>query len=82
MLSLCTVPFLSASVNVVHHLCLEGKSTGAGHDKLLLDTGRALLACLLFFAFIFCLQYLLGQQRWSLALTGSLSSSVMYRPFF
>lgn len=43
------MPFLSASDNLVHHLCLEGKL--AGCDKLLLGTGnagRGLLACLYF----------------------------------
>lgn len=45
------VPFLSAAVNLVHHLCLEGKLAGAGHNNLLLATGRArngLLVCLHF----------------------------------
>lgn len=45
------MPFLSASINLGHHLCLEGKSVGSGHDKLLLGagtSGRGLLACLYF----------------------------------
>lgn len=45
------MPFISASVSVVHHLCLEGKSVGAGCDKLL-DTeraGKGLLAYIYFF---------------------------------
>lgn len=57
MLSLCTVTFLSASDNLVHHLCLEGKL--AGHDELLLGTGsagRELLACLLPFTIILAIR--------------------------
>lgn len=45
-LSLCMMPFYSASVSLLFHLCLKGKSAGDEHDKLLLGTGRGLLACL------------------------------------